>query len=107
MEEKIDIDIKIKITIRDGKKILANANVYFETVAFGFVTIKNFVIWSSQKNNERLHAFANIEPPAYPAFGKYHSLAFFESATKWEILEKLIWTEYLKVRGTTDFVTPF
>lgn len=94
-----DIDIKIKITLRDGIKMLANATIYLETSLFGHITIKNFIIWNSQRENGRIHEYANIEPPTYPAFGKYHKLVFFESSTGWEKLEKLIWEEYLKVKA--------
>lgn len=88
------MDIKIKIILKDKPNLLANANVSINTVAFGFVTIKNFAIWKSTHFNERLNEAINIEPPSISSRGRYFKVIFFEPRDKWFELEQQIYDAF-------------
>lgn len=87
------MDIKIKIIIKDKPNLLANANISFDTVAFGSITIKNFAIWKSKHFNERLQEAINITPPSTRGF-KYTAIVFFENRDRWYELEQQIYDAF-------------
>ena len=102
MENDIDIKIKMK-----SGSLLANADLYIKTASFGYVTIKNFMIWHSNLYNKRLNDYANIVPPSYRSSAKYINLVFFEPVKEWEKLELLIWKAYLLKRDESVPIDPY
>ncbi|MDP2672152.1 MAG: hypothetical protein Q8O68_01430 [Candidatus Daviesbacteria bacterium] len=95
----MDNDIKITIQLKDKANLLANAIVSLNTIAFGFVTIKNFAIWKSNHFNERLQEAINITPPSKPAYGKHYPIIFFENKDKWFELEQQIYDAFSASRA--------
>lgn len=95
-------DIKIKIIIKDKPNLLANANISLNTIAFGFVTIKNFAIWKSKHFNDRLQEAINITPPATRGF-KYTPIVFFETPDKWFDLELQIYQAFVASRTSSKY----
>ena len=87
-----NIDIKIYLTNKD--KPLAKATVSLETIHFGPLTIKGFMIWRSDIFNERLGDNINITPPSVKSRFKYIKQIFFEDAVHWEIVEQRIYEAY-------------
>lgn len=94
-----DENLKIKIVLKDKNNLLANANITIKTVAFGYVTIKGFQIWKSNKFNDRLQEPLNVAPPSKQAFGRYIQIVFLEDAKRWYELESRIYGAYLDVRN--------
>lgn len=94
-------DTKITIIIKNKGRLIANANVSIETVLYGFVTIKGFQIWISNRLNGRLQEYINISPPSILIYGKYSRQVFFEDEKKWEQLEEAIYNK-LKEKGNID-----
>jgi len=88
------MNIKIEIKIKNNAKLLANANLMFLTEDFGWITVKDFQIWSSNLCNRRLNEFINIEPPSIRVAGKYMKRIYIEDLKQWEKIEKLIFNAY-------------
>lgn len=91
----MDKEIKIEIKLQNQINLKANANIQFLTNNYGWITIKDFKIWKSPINNERLGVFINIEPPTVrQKTGRYLKRVFIEDEKKWIEVEKLIFDEY-------------
>ena len=90
-ENNIKISIKLKST---GTKLLANADVIINCSNLGWITIKNFQVWSSINHNKRLNDFINIAPPSFRYMARYMPIVFCEDIKMWEKLEKMIWEKY-------------
>ncbi|MFA7301013.1 MAG: hypothetical protein WC069_01795 [Candidatus Shapirobacteria bacterium] len=90
MNENIKIDIKIK----DRGNLLANANLSIMTKDFGWINIRDFIIWSSNNLNIRLNEKINIQPLSVNIHGKYHAKVFIENPSDWEKMEKEIYQAY-------------
>lgn len=86
------MDVKIKI--KDGGRLLANADITIDTIDYGKVTIKNFQIWKSPIQNHRLGERVNISPPSVGSGGLHYKTIFFEDMTQWGIVEEKIWKAY-------------
>lgn len=102
MEDNIQIEIKIK----NRERLLANANIYLLTQGYGVISIKDFQIWKSSNNNERLKAYLNITPPSIKVGLKYSKRVFFEDQKQWWKLERLIYKEFLKKQSESEPVSP-
>ncbi len=89
-----DENVKIKIYLKDKGNLLANVNVTIDTVEYGYLTVKGFQIWRSQKFNSRLQENINITPPRRKIYGAYIDLAFFDDVNKWYKLEARIYDAY-------------
>lgn len=88
-------EIKIEIKLLNQINLKANANVKFLTSSYGWITIKDYKIWKSSRNNERLGVFINIQPPTIrKTTGGYIERVFIEDEKKWAEVEKLIFDEY-------------
>jgi len=92
MEENIKIHIKIK----NMGTLLANADVSILSKGFGWITIKDFIIWESNILNTRLNANINIQPLAANVHGKFILKVFIDNLADWEKMEKEIYDAYLK-----------
>lgn len=95
----MDNDIKITIQLKDKASLLANAIVSLNTIAFGFVTIKDFQIWRSKVFNDRLQEQINIKPPTRAFFGKFLERVFIEDKNKWYELEQMIYDAFNNERN--------
>lgn len=91
-------DLKITILMRNKPKLLANANISFNS-SFGMVTIKGFQIWKSPSYNSRLQEAVNITPPSIQFRGTYVQQVFFENKENWYEMERLIYSEFIKNGG--------
>ena len=89
-----DENVKISVFIKDKGNLLANATVSLETVAYGFVTIKDFQIWRSKNLNSRLQEYINIKPLQRNIWGRWIDRVFFEDTEKWYELEAEIYNKY-------------
>lgn len=87
-------NIKIKVFLKDKNNLLANATVSFNTISYGFVTIKDFQIWRSKNFNERLQEAINITPPTRNMHGHFLPTIFLEDRKKWYELESKIYDTY-------------
>ncbi|KKQ89242.1 MAG: hypothetical protein UT12_C0019G0011 [Candidatus Curtissbacteria bacterium GW2011_GWC2_38_9] len=94
-----DDDVKITVYLKDKNNLLANATVSIPTIEFGYVTIKDFLIWKSNNLNERLQEYINITPPTKQFYGRYHPGVFFEKKDCWYKLEEKIYDAYIKVKN--------
>ena len=92
--EMSDEHVKITVFIKNQKNLLANATVSFETIYFGFVTIKDFQIWRSKNLNSRLQEYINIKPPSRYIWTRFVERVFFEDTEKWYELEAEIYNKY-------------
>lgn len=97
------MDVKIKI--KDGEKLLANADISIDTLEFGKLTIKNFQIWRSPVKNRRLGENVNVSPPSVGNLNMHFKTIFFEDMTQWENVEQRIWDAYQSAldSGNKDF----
>lgn len=93
--------IKIRILLKDKNNLLANATVSIETINYGFVTIKDFQIWRSQKMNGRLQEFINIKPPQRNVYSKWIDRVFFEDRERWIDLEARVYDAYCIARNNS------
>ena len=92
----MDENIKINIKIKNKGSLLANADLLILTNDYGWVSIKDFIIWESKNFNERLGEKINIEPLSVNVHGKYIKKVFIENLTDWEKMEKEIYEAYVK-----------
>lgn len=97
-----DVDVKIKIVIKNKGNLLANATIHVSTYNYGFITIKSFQIWESHVFNNRLKDNVNIQPPGKVAYGHYYPHVFFEDPQKWYELEQEIYTAYLEKKNESE-----
>jgi len=102
----MDNNIQIEIKIKNNEKLLANADIRLSTQGFGLVNIKDFQIWKSSNNNERLKAYVNIAPPSTKVGLKYSKRVFLEDVKQWGKLERLIYEEYLKKQSESAPISP-
>lgn len=86
--------LELKIKIRNNGKLKANADLILHCPDNETIVIKNYQIWESTLYNHRLKDYVNIAPPSYRLGGKNYPIVFFEKATHWEKIEKLIWEKY-------------
>ncbi len=90
-----DIEINIIPTKKEGSLLLATANITFDTYACGKITIKGFLVWKSERFNERIHERINITPPSKRVYTRYIAQVFIENKDKWYELEDLIYRAYI------------
>lgn len=91
---------QIKIYLYDKENLLlANADVTFEDIDFGPITVKGFQIWKSQFQNKRLDGEKiNIEPPSTRENPNVAKCQFIhlDNAEKWFDLMIQIYAAYKK-----------
>lgn len=92
----MDENIKIHIKIKNLGPLLANADISILSEGFGWVSIKDFIIWDSNIVNSRLNANINIQPLSANVHGKFIKKVFIENSASWEKMEKEIYGAYLK-----------
>ncbi len=100
-----DADIKIFIFLKDNPKsrLIANATVCIDTLAFGNITIKYFQIWKSTLMNEKLQEAINIKPYAIKVFNaKYLPVLFFNDPKAWERIELRIYDAYCLAKSNKN-----
>jgi hypothetical protein len=102
-------DLKITVFLKDKNNLVANVTLSFNTIAYGFITIKDFQIWKSKNFNERLQEPINISPPTRNVYGRYLPTVFLERKEKWYEIESKIYDAYnlakiemLAKKGTSD-----
>jgi hypothetical protein len=84
-------DLKVKVKILEGPKILGIATVYNPPW-----TYHNYLILKSKYSNER-GEYLWVKPPAYKDnIGKWHDIIYLEDKELWKQLERKINDEYLK-----------
>lgn len=89
-------DVDVQVTIKNKGNILANANIVIGT-DYGKVVLKYFIIKRSPHLNSRLNDNVYIKAPAIgKSFVKYAVVAF-ENEKDWYEIERLIYSEYIKV----------
>lgn len=93
----------IKVTIlpttgnRDTR-LLARANISFETGELGVFDIKGYMLWRSDNHNNNLDAHVNVSPPSVRVRGKYVPIIFMDTEV-WLHLEKAVFDAYLDKCG--------
>lgn len=91
-------NLKIHIIFKDEGRLLANVHISIKTHEYGFITLKSFRIWKSDRMNERLQEQLNITPPSQKVYSKYIPLIFIEKIEDWSALEKRIYDAFCLAR---------